>query len=101
MKMIYVIMIVCAILLFGLFTSCRTDRLSKEDLEWQPYKVGDSLVFESNKGESKTIVIKNIESHINPTDPLDVFPEKYETLFVTGKDVPVGIIKMEADRQKG
>ncbi|MBA3985244.1 MAG: hypothetical protein H0X63_01380 [Flavobacteriales bacterium] len=75
----------CAALLFGLFTSCRTDRLSKEDLEWQPYKVGDSLVFGSNKGESKTIVVKSVERHINPTDPLDIFPDRVETLFVIGK----------------
>lgn len=99
MKIIYIIL--CIILVVSFFTSCRTDRLSKEDLKWQPYKEGDSLIFESNKNELKTIVVESIESHINPTDPLDVFPEKYETLFVTGKDVPVGIIKINAGKEEG
>lgn len=101
MKMIYTIIIVCVVLLLGLFTSCKMDKFSEADLEWQPYKVGDSLIFESNKGELKTIVIKNIESHIGHSDPLAIFPDKWEYLFVTGKDVPVGIIKMSAGKEGG
>ena len=85
------IMILLAIV-FMLF-SCRTYKLSKSDLEWQPYKKGDRLVFESNKGELDTIQIENIESHINSDDPLAVLPDKLQTLFVVEKR---SFLEMEA-----
>lgn len=65
--------------------SCKSFRLNKEDLEWQPYKKGDILVFESNHGERDTIKIKSIEIFTNPDDPLAVVPKKVETLFVSGE----------------
>lgn len=67
--------------LFMLF-SCKTYKMSENDLKWQPYKKGDVLIFESNKGEIDTVVIKSIETYINPDDPLAVFPNKLQSLFV-------------------
>lgn len=32
--------------------SCRTYKISQSDLMWQPYKKGNVLIFESNKGEN-------------------------------------------------
>lgn len=64
--------------------SCKTYKLSKSDLEWQPYKIGDKLVFESNKGELDTIKVENIEVHTGADDPLAVLPNKIQTLFVSG-----------------
>ncbi|PHR71160.1 MAG: hypothetical protein COA67_06920 [Lutibacter sp.] len=58
--------------------------LDQKSLELQPYQTNDILIFQSNQGEIDTIKIKHIESYVNPTDPLDVFPTKTETLFVTG-----------------
>lgn len=98
MKIIYLIF---CVLTLGLFASCRTDRISKADLDWQPYKEGDSLVFKSNKGESKTIVVESIESHINPTDPLDIFPNRQETLFVTSEDRDNTTLVNLGAREKG
>lgn len=64
--------------------SCKRYKLSKSDLEWQPYKIGDKLVFESNKGELDTIKVENIEVHTGADDPLAVLPNKIQTLFVSG-----------------
>lgn len=81
--------IVILVFTLALFLSCKTYRLSKQDKEWLPYKVGDTLIFESNHGEVDTVSIDKIESYINPTDPLDVFPTKVQTLFVAGKRTPI------------
>lgn len=79
--------------LFMVF-SCTTNKINKNDLEWQPYKEGDVLVFESNKGELDTIDIKSIEVYINPDDPLAVFPKKIESHFVIGQQ---SILEMTAN----
>lgn len=73
--------------------SCKTYKLSKSDLEWQPYKIGDMLVFESNIGELDTIKIKNVETHINADDPLAVLPNRLQSLFVVEKR---SFLEMEA-----
>ena len=66
--------------------SCgKTYKLSEEALAWQPYKVGDVLIFKSNKGEIDTIYVREINSHTNPSDPLDFFPDYHQSLFVTGE----------------
>lgn len=74
--------------------SCKTYQLSQKDLEWQPYKKGDVLLFESNKGEIDTIDIKNVEVHTNPDDPLSVFPNKLQSLFVIAEK---GVLEMKAN----
>lgn len=81
--------------LFMLF-SCRTYKISQNDLKWQPYKDGDVLVFESNKGELDTITIRSIEKYTNPDDPLAVFPNKLQSLFVIGEK---NILKISAGKK--
>lgn len=68
-----------------LFSSCGVYRLSKSDLEWQPYKVGDVLVFESTKGEVDTVLIEAIKSYMNADDPLALFPDYDQSLFISLK----------------
>ena len=68
-----------------LFNSCSFYILSKSDLSWQPYKEGDVLIFESNKGEVDTINIKEVEKHTIPNDPFDLFPTMVQTLFVVAE----------------
>lgn len=75
--------IILTALIFMLF-SCNTYKLTDADLEWQPYKVGDMLVFESSKGELDTIKVENIEVLTGADDPLSVLPNKIQTLFVSG-----------------
>lgn len=79
MRHLFTILIISLMLL-----SCKSYRLSKNDLEWQPYKEGDVLVFVSNKGEADTIQIKNIDIHTNANDPLAIFPTMLQSLFVSG-----------------
>lgn len=81
-------------LLLMLF-SCRTHKISQRDLNWQPYKEGDIIVFESNKGEKDTIKIKRIEIYNNPDDPLAIFPNKLQSLFVIADK---GILEMDAGK---
>jgi hypothetical protein len=69
--------------------------LSDSDLRWQPYIEGDILIFESNKREQDTIVIKSIEIHNNPDDPLAVFPNCVQSLFVVGK---IELLKLHAGK---
>jgi len=43
-------------------TSCgKSYRLTKDDLAFNPYSVGDTLFFESNKNEKDTIVIVSVD----------------------------------------
>ncbi len=65
--------------------SCGFYKLSKSDLSMQPYKAGDILIFESNKGELDTIEIKEVEVHTNFDDPLDLLPNMVQSLFVVAK----------------
>lgn len=76
--------IILTALIFMLF-SCNTYKLTDADLEWQPYKVGDMLVFESSKGELDTIYIRSITINTGAEDPLAIFPDKIQTLFVLGE----------------
>ena len=53
--------------------------LKEEDMNWQPYQMGDSLVFSSSKAERFTLVIDNINnSHSNFNDPLAIIPKRTE-----------------------
>lgn len=79
-----------------MFFSCNTNKLSENDLEWQPYKEEDKLIFESNKGELDTIQIKNVETHTNPDDPLAILPNTVQSLFVVGK---VELLKLHCGKK--
>lgn len=76
--------------------SCRTYNISQSDLEWQPYKEGDILTFESSEGERETIEIKNVEVYKNPDDPLAVFPNKLQSVFVIAQK---NVFEMNASRK--
>lgn len=75
--------------------SCRTYKISQSDLRWQPYRKGDVLIFESNKGEIDTIDVENVEVYTNPDDPLAVFPNKLQSLFVLSQK---SILEMSANK---
>lgn len=68
-----------------LFSCGKTHKLYDKDISEQPYRVGDTLVFESNLGGIDSIFIKEIGRFSNPTDPLDVFPVNVETIRVSGE----------------
>ncbi|MBC7525469.1 MAG: hypothetical protein H7239_13655 [Flavobacterium sp.] len=53
--LIITIVIVCGILIFK-----KSQHLTKKDIEFNPYKVGDSLFFQSTKNEKDTIIITSI-----------------------------------------
>lgn len=69
----------------SILISCNRYTLSKDDLSWQPYLEGDQLVFESSEGELDTIEIIHIQLFKAEDDPLAIFPNVFETLYVTGK----------------
>lgn len=81
MKKIFILILV------SLIVSCKTE--SKIDtilLDWQPYKIGDKLVFKSTKNESDTIFVKEIESYTNTTrNNHFVLPYYHTTVFISGE----------------
>lgn len=63
--------------------SCKTTyRLSKDDLKWNPYHIGDLLVFKGNKESADTIFIRNISKGTAPNDNLASPKYYYEWLNV-------------------
>jgi len=70
------------VLSFNIFISCNYYKLSKKNLLWQPYMVGDKLVFKSNTEELDTILISKINTVISFTDNLSLFSDRHEVLFV-------------------
>ena len=78
-----------------LILSCKKYKLSDDDLKWQPYKKGDLLIFQSNKGEIDTIQVTEIEIYNNPDDPLAIFPNIIQSLFVNGKK---NILELQAGK---
>lgn len=48
--------------------SCRTYKLSKQDLAWNPYVEGQKLVFENEEGETKTYHITKVNSNLSRTN---------------------------------
>ena len=86
------------ILCFSTFSlSCSTYKLTESDLEWQPYREGDLLVFKSNLGEIDTIIVRSIETYNNPDDPLAFLPNKIQSLFVNGKQ---NILELDAGKKE-
>ena len=64
---------------------CETHYLSKSSKEYIPYQIGDMLIFQKNNKQIDTLWITEIEKYVNPDDPLDVFPTRYQTMFVSGE----------------
>jgi hypothetical protein len=77
--------------------SCSTYKLTESDLEWQPYRKGDLLVFKSNFGEIDTIIVRSIETYKNPDDPLAILPNNMQSIFVNGKQ---NILEIDAGKKE-
>ena len=67
-------------------TSCgKTIRLADKDFRWIPYKGTETLVFNSNTGETDTIFLLGTGRHTSPSDPLDIFPTNLEHFTIASK----------------
>src|SRR5690554_1412747 len=75
-----------AFILFSVLLSCGSEyKMKSESFDWQPYKIGDKLIFESNTNQIDTIFVREIKSYTNPDDHLAIFPDYYTTYFITGE----------------
>ncbi len=83
LKMKNILLLTLSILLF--YSCGRRTSLNEEALKWQPYKISDSLVFKSSKGESFVLEIDTIIQYHSVTDPLDIIPDRTEHLSVFGE----------------
>ncbi|MDB9836796.1 hypothetical protein OAC51_07830 [Flavobacteriaceae bacterium] len=54
----------------------RGDILNKKDLRWQPYKVGDELIFESNFGQIDKIIVTEIYKSKPPAINFSIIPKE-------------------------
>ena len=78
-----------------LLLSCSSYKLSEHDLDWQPYRKGDLLIFKSNTEEIDTIKVRSVETYNNPDDPLAFFPNSIESIFVSGEQ---NILELQAGK---
>lgn len=79
MKFKIVFSILLLVIIIGgyfIFNSIRGDILNKEDLGWQPYMVGDELVFESNFGQIDKIIVTEIYKSELPAIPFSIIPKE-------------------------
>lgn len=91
--------LLCAFCTCLLLISCTRYTLSEKDLEWQPYEVGDRLIFMSDKGEIDTVTIGLIEVRSNPDDPLSINPDMNQRIFVEVENRrPSTIIELHASK---
>lgn len=75
---------IIVVLTFFFFTSCgKTIRLAQKDFRWIPYKGNETLVFNSNTGDTDTIFLTGTKRFTSPTDPLDMFPTNLEHFIVS------------------
>ena len=78
--------LVIAILLPCFLSSCnKTIKLSDKDFKWIPYKGNETLVFNSNTGNSDTIFLLRTNRQTNPSDPLAFFPTNLERFTIISK----------------
>ncbi len=91
--------LICALFMCLLFISCTRYTLSEKDLEWQPYEVADRLIFISDKGEIDTIVIDQVHIVSNADDPLSIYPNMNQTIFIGVENRrPSTIIELHASK---
>ncbi|MBQ4912807.1 hypothetical protein J8L85_00060 [Maribacter sp. MMG018] len=79
MKFKIVFSILLLVIIIGgyfIFNSIRGDILNKKDLGWQPYMVGDELVFESNFGQIDKIIVTEIYKSELPAIPFSIIPKE-------------------------
>ncbi len=81
--------VVCFLIGSFVILSCKTTlyKLNDEDIKWNPYKMGDSLIFKSNQGVYDTIYIKNVQKGESPNDNLGKPKYYYEWLFVGAESI--------------
>lgn len=72
------------LLIFSMF-GCEKYSLPKSIDDWQPYKVGDIIVFESNEGGIDTVSIKKIHNSYMVDDNLSAFPDKHQNIVAIGE----------------
>ncbi len=70
------------LILVGLVSCKSTYRLTEQEIIFNPYRVGDTLVFKSNTGDRDTIFVLEIDRRKNPTSQLAILPDYAEHLSV-------------------
>jgi len=70
------------ILFLSLSLGCKRYDLSVHDLEWNPYKEGEILIFENNHHIRDSIFVLSIEKTKKADDPLSISPDYLESLDV-------------------
>ena len=69
-----------------ILNSCfRSFKIDKEALKYNPYKIKEVLVFESDKNRKDTIFVSNIRKFNPCNDPLALFPKKCEAYSISCK----------------
>ena len=66
-------------------SSCKSYKLTRDDLKWNPYKGNEILVFQNDNGDIDTIFVISVERLKNPDDPLAVSPNYHESVEVMVK----------------
>ncbi len=61
--------------------------LNKKDLQWQPYKIGDELIFESNFGQIDKIVVTEIHKSKAPAISFSIIPKEVVNVRIQRKRV--------------
>jgi hypothetical protein len=75
--------IIVLLTFFFLYSCGKTIRLSEKDFRWIPYKGNETLVFNSNTGDTDTIFLTGTKRDTSPTDPLDMFPTNLEHYIIS------------------
>lgn len=73
------------LLTVGFLASCSTYKLDEEDIQLNPYKGNDVLIFKNHLNEYDTVVITGVDRYINSADPLSFFGDRLETLIVSAR----------------
>lgn len=67
-------------------TSCgKTIRLDDKDFRWIPYNGTETLVFNSNTGDTDTVFLLGTTKGTSPSDPLDIFPTNLEHFSILSR----------------
>ena len=70
-------------ILLMIFLSCnKSINLTCSDKNWQPYGVGDTLIFKSNLGDTVNVIVSDIESYSGRMGPDIVQKGVWESLKV-------------------
>lgn len=59
-------------------TSCQTYEIDKADFNLIPYSGKENLIFKSSEKELDTIFLKGFDKYKVDSDPLAIFPDKFE-----------------------